>query len=347
MRTFTHPRDAFKWFPRPIWVVAATDRVPTLEEAAADILGSMPAADDSEQSPRFHRVSSSDAPPRVAAVDGGSTVALDARTVGLYVVRAGYALREATDVYWDRLTTRTPRTVTRRAHRAAWDAIRDAHAWGVDVEPPPFDPVRMVPQLAEAERVLAEFDAARRALHELKRGDLLVLDGSLDEEDRRAPLRDCLLDRARDAGVAVAALSKDSSLTLRGVLPFPVELEERAFRLRISTPWWADVTEALDRRDQPYRILAVRFDSRAPPYRLDVAGAPPDQVVAGLLSLCNDAAYPGYPYALARIHERVSFDSPEAVDLRRELEGIVARRLGQRLALRLFGRGRDVLALAR
>lgn len=324
-----------------------SDRVPSLEEAAADIMGSMTPADDSDPALAFHPIPPSDPPPRVAAVDGGSTVALDARTVGLYVVRAGYVLREANDAYRDRLTARTPRTLTRRAHRAAWEAIRDAHAWGVDVEPPPLDPVRMVPQLAEAERVLAEFDAARRALHELKRGHLLLLDGCLDEEDRRAPLRDCLLDRAREAGVAVAALSKDSSLTLGGVLPFPIELEELSYRLRVPPPWWVDVTDALDRRDEPYRVLAVRFDGRAAAYRLDVAGAPPGQVVAGLLPLCNDAAFPGYPYALARIHQRVSFDSPEAIDVRRELEGILARRLGQRLALRLFGRGRDVLALAR
>ena len=315
-----------------------------LEEAVASILDEVPK--DQETGPRiaFQNVAPLDQAARVAAVDGGSTVVLDVQSTGLYCVRAGYCLREPGDRILDRTTARVYRTVTRRGLAGAWKPRLVQYAWGVDAPVPAFDATRMVPQLAEAERILAEYDAARRALHELQRGDLLLLDGSLGDEDRYRALQDSLEERAHDVGVHVAGLSKDSGLSLGGVLPLPLELEELALARNVPTPWWTDVTEPLGKRDDGHRLLVARFDARAPAFRLDVAGDPAP-AVARVAELCNDAAYPGYPYPLARAHARVHFESGEAVDLRHDLETIVARRRGHRLSFRLFSKGRDVLQL--
>lgn len=318
---------------------------PALEEAAAAILDEATVDAAKTASLTLHAVPAIDQGARVAAVDGGSTILLDVRSTGLYYVRAGYCLRDAGDQILDRRTARAPRTVTRRDLANAWRPRVAHYAWGVDVPAPPFESTRIVPQLAEAERILAEYDAARRALQELRRGDLLLLDGSLGDEDRYAALQASLEERADEVGVRVAGLAKDSGLSLGGVLPLPLELEELAIAREVPTPWWTDVTDPLGRSDGAHRVLVARFDARAPAFRLDVVGEPAS-VVAHVASLCNDAAYPGYPYPLARVHARVHFESGEAADLRHELENIVARRRGHRLSFRLFGKGRDVLQLA-
>lgn len=314
-----------------------------LEDAAQAILEEVP-LDPNARSPRLLSFSPS-ASPRCAAVDGGSTVVLNVRTAGVYAIRAGYVVRDPADHSLNRVTTRLSRTATRRGFSSAWEDIRRHYAPGLELEAPRVDGGRVVPQLAEAERDLAEYDAARRALHELRRGDLLLLDGCLDDE-HKLPLRASLLEWAAASGVAVIALSKDTSLSIHGILPMTLELEEVAVRQKASPPWFVDATAEVGRADAPYRILAAQFDPRAPPFRVDVAGVEPARAVSWAASLCNDPAYPGYPYPLARVHERVHFESGEALDLRRELEGIVARRRGHRLSARLFGQGRDVLKLA-
>jgi hypothetical protein len=318
-----------------------------LERVASTILGEVPEHEgNGPDSLQFRTIEPGAASRRVAAVDGGSTVVLDVKTTGLYFVRTGYVIRDANDRYLDRLVAKTPSTVTRRTLASEWARICRNHAWGVDVPLPILERDRLVPQLAEAERILAEYDAARRALKELRRGDLLLMDGSLDEEERYAPLRESLLDRAQEAGVDLVAVSKDSSLSLNGILPLTIELEEIAHSRQIATPWWIDVTEALGGRERLFRTLCVRLDARAPAYRVDVGLGVPAACVASLLQISNDPVFAGYPYPLGRIHQHVNYSTGEAIDLRRQLEGIVARARGYRLSLRLFGRGRDVLALA-
>lgn len=316
-----------------------------LEQVASTILHEVPESASAADAVRFRPVTRS-AAPRCAAVDGGSTVVLDAKTVGLYFVRVGYVVRRTDDTHLDRLTARSPRTVTRRNVDRHWDALRELHAWGVDVPMPRIESDRVVPQLAEAERMLAEYAACRRALHELEPGDLLLVDGSLEDEERCTPLRESLVDRCRDHGVLLAGVSKDSGLSIGGILPFTMELEELAERRGVPTPWWVDVTDALGRGSGLYRTLCVRLDARSPSFRVDVGLGEPERIVGWLAELSNDPVFPGYPYPLARAHQRVAYSSAEAMDLRRDLEGIVARARGYRLSLRLFGRGRDVLTLA-
>lgn len=317
-----------------------------LEDAIAPILDEVADETVSPHALEFRPINPAPVPRGLAAVDGGSSVVLDARTSGLYAVRAGYTIRSDDDRFLDRIPTKAYRTVTRRGFLSAWEGLRKLYAWGVVFETPALEPMRLVPCLADDERSLAEYNAARRALLELRRGDLLLLDGSLDSEERLGELRISLLERAREAGIPVASVTKDSTRTIGGVLPVTMEMEELAVRRKVAAPWFVDVTEALGLADARSRVLVARFDARTPAYRVDVAGAPPEELVGALLECCNDAAYPGYPYPLARIHHRVHYEPGESADLRRDLEGIVARRRGHRLSLRLLTKGRDVLELA-
>lgn len=317
-----------------------------LEHAIAPILDEVGDEPPVSYALEFRRITPSPVPRGMAAVDGGSSVVLDARTSGLYAVRAGYTIRTEGDRFLDRIPTKAYRTVTRRSFLTAWEGLRKLYSWGVPFETPALEPMRLVPCLADDERSLAEYNAARRALLELRRADLLLLDGSLDSEERLGELRDSLVERAQEAGIPIASVTKDSTRTIGGVLPVTMEMEELAVKRKLAAPWFVEVTEALGLSDGRSRVLVARFDARTPAYRVDVAGAPPEEILGALLECCNDAAYPGYPYPLARIHHRVHFEPGESADLRRDLEGIVARRRGHRLSVRLLTRGRDVLELA-
>lgn len=317
---------------------------PSLEEAANAILEEVQGSP--EHPLDFLPILPSTDHRRCAAVDGGSTVVLNARTAGLYAVRAGYVLREPNDRHLLRITTNTWRTATKRSTGRLWADLKKHYGWGVDVTSPKLDASRLVPQLAETERVLAEFDASRRALKELHPGDVLLVDGSFDDEERFAPLRENLLEWAEAGGVGVIGVSKDTGLSMGGTLPFTLELEELSTARKATTPWMVDVTKALSYDELGFQVFGMQFDPRSTPYRVDVSGVEPADAASFLLSLCNDPAYAGYPYPLARVHHRVHYESGESMDLRRELEGIVARRRGHRLSMRLFGNGRDVLELA-
>ena len=318
--------------------------MPSLEDAANAIL------DEVQGTPEhpldFLPIRAAPSLRRCAAVDGGSTVVLNARTAGLYAVRAGYVIREPDDRHLIRITSNTWRTATKRSTGRLWTDLKRHYGWGVDLSAPKLDAARLVPQLSETERVLAEFDASRRALKELHPGDILLVDGSFDDEERFAPLRENLLEWADAGDVGVIGVSKDTSLSVGGTLPFTLELEELSTTRKVAAPWMVDVTKALSYEELGFQVFGMQFDPRSTPYRVDLAGVDAAEAASFLLGLCNDPAYAGYPYPLARVHHRVHYESGESMDLRRELEGIVARRRGHRLSMRLFGNGRDVLELA-
>lgn len=283
---------------------------------------------------------------RAAAVDGGQSILVDLGSAGVVALRAGYTVREPPDQYVDLVPVNEVRLLTRRRSLDLWREFTKDHDWGSGLEPPRNPGAKWVRPWCEALRRVAEFDLARRALVKMRTGDVLLMDGSLDDEAEPAGLTPTLLRAARRMGVHVAAVSKDTSLTLDGILPFTVEIEQHAVRSKAPARFAVNVGESLGRTD-PYATYAARFDARSPVYRVDVAAADAsDAHVLGLVSaLCNDVAYLGYPYPLARIHDLVHFASDQSGDLKHQLEALVAQHKGSLYSLRLFGKGRDVLAM--
>lgn len=294
----------------------------------------------------FHPLATAGVARNVAAIDGGNSVVADFGACGVVAVRAGYTLRRPEDAYDDHVTLEQAHLVAKRSARAQWEEFVRPYEWGAGLDPPTPSGAQWIRGWCEAERAVAEVDAARRALRHLSPGDILLLDGSLEAELPQARLLDGLLQACRAKSVDLVGVTKDTSLSIGGTLPFTLELEEAARESNAPAAFSVDVTDLLGRA-AVLRTFGVRWDARSPVYRVDVA-APPGHVedVLGFLShICNDVAYPGYPYALARIHDRVHYSDHEGGDLKRELEAVVARGRGHLFSLRLFGRGRDVLTL--
>ncbi len=146
-----------------------------------------------------------------------------------------------------------------------------------------------------------EWDAVERSLAEADAGALILVDGDL-QPDWRIPSTYVagLLDRARERGVTLASITKHSSLA-RGGAPLLGHLEMEAEVLfGPRAMWWARI--ARTRPDLPgeLQVVAARLDPDAPfAFRVDLPGDIDAEPALGAISaLCNDAAFPGYPYPL-------------------------------------------------
>lgn len=150
-----------------------------------------------------------------------------------------------------------------------------------------------------------EWDAVERSVAEAGPGALVLVDGDL-QPDWRIPSSFLagLLARAAERGVTLAGVTKHSSLS-RGGAPLVGQLElEAAQALGPRATWWAPVarTRAAERPDagEGIRVVAARLDPDARfAFRVDLpAGADPAVTLGRLSALCDDAAFPGYPYPL-------------------------------------------------
>ncbi len=224
----------------------------------------------------------------VWAVDGGQALVADARCLQLVVTRTG------------RVRFRDGRCVVEdegelRAHLLG---AGDGAAFGGEVAGALADDVRVDINLL---RDVGEWEAVARCVDEADAGAVVLLDGDLQPDARIAPaFVDGLLQRASSASVVVAAVTKHSSLS-RGRAPLLGQLEiEASASLGPRSMWWTPVARIRDGDGAPVQVVAARLDPDARfAFRVDLPlGVDAEVALAGLAGLCDDAAFPGYPYPL-------------------------------------------------
>ncbi|HVM01850.1 MAG TPA: DNA double-strand break repair nuclease NurA [Acidimicrobiales bacterium] len=150
-----------------------------------------------------------------------------------------------------------------------------------------------------------EWEAVARCVEEADPGALVLVDGDLQPDWRiPSPFLAGLLARAAERAVTLAGVTKHSSLA-RGGAPLVGQLElEAAASLGPRAMWWAPVarTRASERPDagEGIQVVAARLDPDARfAFRVDLpAGDDPAVALGRLSALCDDAAFPGYPYPL-------------------------------------------------
>jgi hypothetical protein len=228
------------------------------------------------------------APVDAWAVDGGQALVADARCLQLLVTRASRVrfqggacvLEEEGDL---------------RAHLLGGDEGRRARAsLGLGVSPD-------APVDANLLRDRWEWEAVERAVAEADAGAVVLVDGDL-QPDWRIPSSylASLLAEAAARRVVLAGVTKRSSLA-RGGAPLLGQLEREAeAALGPRSLWWAPV--ARTRPDVGYglQVLVARLDPDARfAFRVDLpADVEPEPVLGAISALCDDAAFPGYPYPL-------------------------------------------------
>ncbi|MGB1697233.1 MAG: DNA double-strand break repair nuclease NurA [Thermoplasmatota archaeon] len=228
-------------------------------------------------------------PGRVSAVDGSHAILVDNGAAWVVAVRADA-------VTWPGRPIETPPAIHATAPADAEDAVAvlyEAHGL-------PRPVIRSCDQYAEALRDLAEHEAALAALRTSP--DLLLLDGALEHVAKAAqPMADRIRQRAAEAGVPVAGVSKRSRLHDEG-LPLVTGL----MRQDPGGTWAVAVPDYQD-------TYVAKLHPRAPhAFRIDGDPAP-------LVPLAKDAVYLGYPYPLALAHNHVCIAATEAHQLRAQL----------------------------
>jgi hypothetical protein len=225
------------------------------------------------------------APAETWAVDGGQAVVADARCLQLVVARAArVCFREAACEVEDEGELRTWLLggEENRAEAAAGLGLGIATDAAVDLN-----------LLRDSE----EWLAVDRCVEEAAPGAVVLVDGDLETDWRIPPswLAD-LLTRAAARDVTVAAVTKRSSLA-RGGAPLLGNLEmEAAATFGPRARWWA----LLAHSRAGAHVVAARLDPDARfAFRVDVSpGADPEEALASLAALSDDAGFPGYPYPL-------------------------------------------------
>ncbi|MHB1533508.1 MAG: DNA double-strand break repair nuclease NurA [Acidimicrobiales bacterium] len=236
----------------------------------------------------LHPLSRGTAPGEVWAVDGGQALVADARSLQLYVTRAAR-------VRWRAGVCDRENEGELRAHLLGCGEERHAlAALGSPVAPGASVDVNLL-------RDWGEWQAVEASVEEAAPGSLLLVDGDL-QADWRIPaswLAD-LFGRAALRRVLLVGVVKHSSLA-RGGAPLLGQLERDAeARFGARGCWWVPVAHTRPDIGAGLQVLVARLDPDAPfSFRVDLpADADAAGTLASLSSLCDDAAFPGYPYPL-------------------------------------------------
>ena len=239
-----------------------------------------------------------EAPPDVWAVDGGQCLVADARCVQLYATRAARVRYQAGTCVLEE-EGELHATVIGKGDPSDVNLLRDRDEWA----------------------------AVDQCVHDADPGAVVLVDGDL-QPDWRVPssfLAD-LLARAAERDVVLAGVTKHSSLS-RGGAPLLGWLERDAQTLLgPRAMWWASV--ARTRTDVGgFQVVAAQLDPDARfSFRIDLPLAiDPEPVLASLSALCDDAAFPGYPYPLAVADGLAACSGWLRADLRSQLDDLFDR----------------------
>lgn len=229
------------------------------------------------------------APPDVWAVDGGQALVADARCLQLYVTRAA-------TVRWRNGACVTEDEGRFAAHLIGLGEGRATLAGsGAPVEPDAAVDVNLL-------RDWDEWRATAAAVDACEPGGLVLVDGDL-QPDWRIPAGwvAALLERAGARRVLLAGVTKHSSLA-RGGAPLVGSLEAEAdARFGPRAAWWAKVASTRPELGPGLAVCVARLDPDARfAFRVDLPGDADIPAALGALSaVCDDAAFPGYPYPLS------------------------------------------------
>jgi NurA domain-containing protein len=249
-----------------------------------------------------------------AAIDGGSACLLNGRSFWLVAYRAGTIWHRDRDTFATDADPLQLRALTQTDAKAAYaEALALA---GVKRERELADLGGVVDVLRE----LAEWRRAGEAVAAARRGDLVLVDGSLHPgpflpRGLVEPVHQLALER----GVDLVGVTKASKLRWGRYAPLVLRVRRRAEgELGPDARWYLRVTGPQEQAEVYVARLARRG---AYAFRVDVVRGhrEPDQLFAVLAGLSDDPAFLGYPYPLARVHQVVSLTGHLLADLRRDL----------------------------
>lgn len=228
-------------------------------------------------------------PPEAWAVDGGQALVADARCLQVYVTRASR-------VCWSGGRAVLEEALPLSAHLLGLGEDDLARAT-LDAPVPPDCAVDV-----NLLREWGEWSAARSCVAEAAPGSVVLVDGDLQPDWRIAgDWLAALMDLASERSVTLMGVTKHTGLSWGGspLLGVLERMAETAVGTRSC--WWAPVARTSPSVGPGTQVVVARLDPDARfSFRVDLAGtADPGTALASLATLCDDAAFPGYPYPLS------------------------------------------------
>ena len=230
------------------------------------------------------------APPVQAwAVDGGQALVADARCLQVYATRASR-------VCWSDGRAVLEEALPLQAHLLGLgeDSVARA-ALEAPVAPDCSVDVNLL-------REWGEWSAAASCVADAEPGSMVLVDGDLQPDWRIAPdFIASLLDLAEERSVTLAGVTKHTGLSWGGA-PLLGVLERMAeSTVGPRACWWAPVARTSPSVGPGTQVVVARLDPDARfAFRIDLAGTTdPEPALAALAAVCDDAAFPGYPYPLS------------------------------------------------
>ena len=227
-------------------------------------------------------------PPDVWAVDGGQGLVADAKCVQVYVTRSARVRWSPADGGRTVLEDEGPLL----AHLLGLG--EDRHTLAAIGAPVSADAAVDINLL----RDWGEWSEIARSVAECSPGGLVLVDGDLQPDWRiAASWLASLFEQADDRQVTLIGITKHTSLSWGGA-PLLAVLERAAPQDRAC--WWAPVGRTRPDVGPGIQVVVARLDPDARfSFRVDLPGHAHAPTVLGALStLCDDAAFPGYPYPL-------------------------------------------------
>ncbi|HET6965231.1 MAG TPA: DNA double-strand break repair nuclease NurA [Acidimicrobiales bacterium] len=151
-------------------------------------------------------------------------------------------------------------------------------------------------------REWGEWAAAEECVSSASAGALVLVDGDLAPDWRISP--DWLpgvFDLADDRGVTLAGVTKHTSLSWGGAPLLGVLEGMASSQFGPRAMWWAPVARTSPSAGPGVQVVVARLDPDARfAFRVDLPGyVDPVVALSSLSALCDDAAFPGYPYPLS------------------------------------------------
>jgi hypothetical protein len=228
-------------------------------------------------------------PGQAWAVDGGQALVADARCLQVYATRASRVCWEAGQaILEEALPVRAWLLGLGESARARADL-------GAPVSRDCSVDVNLI-------REWGEWAAVASCVSVAEPGALVLVDGDLAPDWRiSADWLPGIFDQADDRDITLVGVTKHTSLSWGGA-PLLGVLERMAADLvGPRALWWAPVARTSPSVGPGVQVVVARLDPDARfAFRVDLPGyADPVVALAMLSALCDDAAFPGYPYPLS------------------------------------------------
>ncbi|ADN35799.1 NurA domain protein [Methanolacinia petrolearia DSM 11571] len=244
----------------------------------------------------------------VAAVDGSNAMILESGSFSVVALRAvSVAFRGGERLFTKTTPLRLPRISKLHTHEEYLNLYKECF------KKEPKNLIYDEPsRAASVFRDTLEYWTAKETVKELRRGDCLMLDGSLKTSHAtHHPVISDIVEDCKETGIYLVSVSKRTSLTWNG-FPLDITLNAVASEFRIKAPWYIEVPEEIiDQKQkdewQNGRSYIIKLHPASEiVLRAEIPKNLTDEYTDKALSACaeysGDGRIPGYPYPLMEAH---------------------------------------------